>query len=450
MEPVHPTDSQELLRRLHERPQKNLEEWLETPAHIHHSAHRMANPPAERPQSREEFQQILRCLDVPPETTVVSDKFGYGVRIAANGDRLILIWEAHTEYYSNQVWHIPSDKAASLSFGPITFPGYTFPVAPIGLRVNALDILITQGTQISEEGVRPLLPGPIRYGSRVFGGDIAVITAFTPDEDDRERYLVVSPSSPPPVSHLLRLVDSIVKIETYYHLTLMKHPQFSSAVDQVYKFEQLHLKQREIITAQLSEATSMTLQRWLNGLTEDMMKVSRLAGAMHYELSAAIPYDRIVQTTIRALREEPLSPFRPLSDFLIGGISGVADGYQQFLRRIDTLQSGFEGIVAIIRARIDLLLESQNLALLTSVAQATKSQAILQHTVEGLSVIVIAYYLSSLGGYIFKGLQELGWIHNTNVATALFVPIAVGLSFALTALSRKVIRKRLLSGGDKK
>ena len=48
--------------------------------------------------------------------------------------------------------------------------------------------------------------------------------------------------------------------------------------------------------------------------------------------------------------------------------------------------------------------------MLQSVDKTTKSQVILQHTVEGLSVIVIAYYVAGLGGYIFKGLQEMGWL----------------------------------------
>jgi uncharacterized membrane-anchored protein len=87
--------------------------------------------------------------------------------------------------------------------------------------------------------------------------------------------------------------------------------------------------------------------------------------------------------------------------------------------------------------------EGQNLTLLSSVDQTTKSQAVLQHTVEGLSIIVISYYLSGLGGYVFKGLHEMGWLHRPAIATALFVPVAVGLSFALMALSRKLIYKRL-------
>jgi uncharacterized membrane-anchored protein len=132
-----------------------------------------------------------------------------------------------------------------------------------------------------------------------------------------------------------------------------------------------------------------------------------------------------------------------MSDYVLSGITGVAEGYQQLLKRIDTLRSGFEGIISIIRARVDLMLQSQNLALLASVDKTTKSQAILQHTVEGLSVIVIAYYLSGLIGYIFKGLQEMGWLRNSNIAAALFVPVAIGLALLITNFSRKYLHKKL-------
>jgi hypothetical protein len=42
-----------------------------------------------------------------------------------------------------------------------------------------------------------------------------------------------------------------------------------------------------------------------------------------------------------------------------------------------------------------------------------------------------------------------GSLRDATTATALFVPIAIGLSFALTHFSRKLIRKRLTSNRDK-
>lgn len=432
-----------LLRKLHERPQIPLTEWLRAPAHVHYLAFRMADPPTQRPASRLEFQSLLGGFKIPAETTMLRETFGYGVREADNGDRLLVVWQAHTEYYNYQLWYLPSPGKSEVTFGPLAFPNYQFPATSLGTEVCRLDILLTVEAPPSRELMRSLLPGPVLYGSRILDEQTSLITSFTPDEQGRERYWVTVGQSRSNPSHLKDIVDAIVRIETYYHLLLMQKPLFSTAIDQVYKFEQVHLKQREIISGHISHADSQTLQRWLNSLTQDLLKTNRIAGKLHFELSASLPYDKIVHSTLASLTEKPLESYRPVSDFVLSGITGVAEGYQQLLKRIDTLRGGFEGIISIIRTRIDLILEAQNLTLLQSVDKTTKSQVILQHTVEGLSVIVIAYYVAGLGGYIFKGFQEMGWLKNAHIASAIFVPIAIGLAFVITTVSRRYLRKKL-------
>lgn len=276
------------------------------------------------------------------------------------------------------------------------------------------------------------------------------MTSFTPDTDLRERYFICSPSPDALLPQLTRLVDSVVAIENYYHLLHLPFRAFSRAVDQVHDFEQRHLYQRAVITEQLGTSTQSTLQKWLNALTRDFLQVSRLAESMRYKLSGSVPYDRIVRGNLQALQERPLPSVPPLSDYVLWRITGVADGYQQLLRRIDALQNDFDRTITVIRTRIELLLQDQNLALqdqnlnmLASVDKTTRNQAVLQHTVESLSVIVITYYLAGLGNYVFKALHELGWIPNATYATGIFVPIALGISFGLLMIGRKLIHKRM-------
>jgi uncharacterized membrane-anchored protein len=429
-----------LIKKLHERPHVPLADWLRAPAHVHYKAFRMADPPAQRRLSREEFQSCLTALGVPQDSIMLRETFGYGVKETDNGERLILIWQAHTEYYNYQIWYLPNSAVA---FGPVMFPNYKFPLQPLGTEVCRLDILLSSEPLPTHDQMRSMLPGPVLYGSRILDEQTSLVTSFTPDEFDRERYWVALGPTHVQASRLKEIVDAIVRIETYYHLLLMQKPLFSTAIDQVYKFEQVHLKQREVISGHIAHADSQTLQRWLNSLTQDLLKTNRIAGKLHFELSASVPYDKIVHTTLASLTEKPLDAYRPVSDYVLSGITGVAEGYQQLLRRIDTLRAGFEGIISIIRARVDLILEGQNLALLQSVDKTTKSQVLLQHTVEGLSVIVIAYYVAGLGGSLFKGFQEMGWLSNANLVSAIFVPIAIGLAFAITTFSKKYLHKKL-------
>ena len=435
-------DADELIRKLHERPQMPVAEWLRAPAHVHYKAFRMSDPPVQRPASRDEFRSLLEAFKVSADTMAIHDTFGYGVKVEASGDRLILIWQAHTEYYSYQTWHIPSDHAGEVTFGPMTFPQYRSPITPLGAEVCRLDILLMIKPLPGSETLRPQLPGPVLYGSRILDEETALVTSFTPDEHGRERYWVSVGSGRSSKSHLKDIVDAIVRIETYYHLLLMQKPLFSAAIDQAYKFEQVHLKQREIISEHIGHADSLALQRWLNGLTQDWLKTTRLSSKLHFELSASGPYDKIVHRTLASLDERTLPLYRPMSEYVLSGITGVAEGNQQLLKRMDTLRSGFEGTISIIRARVDLMLQSQNLTLLISVDKTTKSQAILQYTVEGLSVIVIAYYLSGLMAYIFKGLHEMGWLRNADIAVALFVPLSLGLALGITIFGRKLLHKK--------
>ena len=441
--------SKGILQELHKPFQKYVEGWLDVPAHLHHSAHRMANPPMERPQSRKEFQQLLQCLGIDQDNSVLEEKVGYGVTTAPNGDRLIAIWEAHTEYYSYQIWHIPLDPQQEINFGPLTYPGYTFPFSPLGIEVNALDILITPAREYDQQELLALLPGPQLYGSRILGQPIHVATSFTPDQHGRERYLIWAPLPEQIRPKLPRLVDILTMVENYTHLILLPYQAFSNAVDQVQKFEQRHLYQRSLITKKLKNATHSVLQQWLEGLTQDFLEVGRLADSMRYRLSAAVPYDRIVHSNIKALQEQDVPFGRTLTDYFQWKITGVSDGYQQLLTRIHALEQDFEGTIAVLRTKVELArqeqnlqLQDQNTKLLASVDKTTKSQAILQHTVEGLSVIVIAYYLSGLANYIFKAMHEIGWLSHYLLASGIFVPIALGLSFALIVWGRKRIHTK--------
>ena len=90
-------DAGELIRKLHERPQMPVAEWLRAPAHVHYKAFRMSDPPVQRPASRDEFRSLLEAFKISADAMAIHDTFGYGVKVEASGDRLILIWQAHTE-----------------------------------------------------------------------------------------------------------------------------------------------------------------------------------------------------------------------------------------------------------------------------------------------------------------------------------------------------------------
>jgi uncharacterized membrane-anchored protein len=81
----------------------------------------------------------------------------------------------------------------------------------------------------------------------------------------------------------------------------------------------------------------------------------------------------------------------------------------------------------LLRTRVDVELEEQNRDLLRSMNERTRLQLRMQSTVEGLSVAAIGYYVVSLFGYLAKGAHDSGLHVEPSLATAAFVPVAVGV-----------------------
>jgi uncharacterized membrane-anchored protein len=81
----------------------------------------------------------------------------------------------------------------------------------------------------------------------------------------------------------------------------------------------------------------------------------------------------------------------------------------------------------LLRTRVDVELQQQNRDLLQSMNRRTQLQLRLQATIEGLSVAAISYYIVGLFGYPAKGAHDTGVPVDVSLATAAFVPVAVGL-----------------------
>ncbi len=421
-------------------PAKEFDRLLAVPVHLHHTAVLMKDPPSESRLSRAAFEQLLAELNVPAEHMALQDRWGYGVLHHDSGDRLIVRWQLHTEYYSYQSWYVPAHAASRLQFGPIEWPGRPVLCPTSGVRVADVDLLVTDRVEPGSPDFA-VSPDGTWYGGRVLRSSIRVTTDFAPDAHGRRRYLVCSADRDVLRRAFPFAVECVTKLENYYHLIVAPLPDFAAAMDQVYLLEKRQLADRDAITRGLAGADPAQLQAWLTQLTEALAAVSRLGEAIRYHLASAVPYDSIIRTTIDDLHEAPFEHLTPLGDYVIRKTRGIADGYQRLIARIEALEQSFEGMVGILRTRIDLAMEQQNLTILSSVDRTTKAQVRLQHMVESLSVIVQAYYLTGLANYGFKALESYGYLADAGTATAVFIPAAFGLAFFLTWQAKRLLAR---------
>lgn len=62
---------------------------------------------------------------------------------------------------------------------------------------------------------------------------------------------------------------------------------------------------------------------------------------------------------------------------------------------MSVLSTRLESTTGLLRTRVEVNLQSQNHLLLASVDRRATAQLRLQHNVEGLSVVVLTYYLAN-------------------------------------------------------
>jgi uncharacterized membrane-anchored protein len=419
-----------------------FDKLLAVPAHVHYTAYLMKDPPSESREAYAAFERTLASLGVAPEQTVRTHRSGYGVLHHDTGDRLIVRWELHTEYYSYQLWYLPADPSRPLSFGPLEWPGRPVACSAFGDAVTSVDLVATdRAVEVDPEF--GLAGDRTWFGGRVLGEGMLLFTDFAADPHGRRRYLLHGHQRTALARAVPFAAECVTKIETYYHLIMRPLPDFAAAIDQVFRLEKRQLAERDTITRGLAAAEASQLQGWLAQLTEALAEVSRLAEAMRYHLASAVPYDSILRTTVDDLREQPLERLESLGIYVIRRIRGIADGYQRLIERIEALEKSFEGMVAIIRTRVDLAMEAKNLAILSSVDRTTKLQVRLQRMVESLSVVVQAYYLTGLGNYAFKALEHHGWLPDSTTATALFIPAAFAIAFFLTWQAKRLLSRHM-------
>jgi uncharacterized membrane-anchored protein len=130
----------------------------------------------------------------------------------------------------------------------------------------------------------------------------------------------------------------------------------------------------------------------------------------------------------RELREEQVPGYQTIGEFFDQCMA-------QALRTCRTADAGLTALSArlqtttgLLRTRVEVNLQSQNQQLQASVDRRAAAQLRLQHAVEGLSVVVVTYYLANLLKIVLEGTKAAGAAIEPTLLVALILPVlAVGL-----------------------
>ena len=271
--------------------------------------------------------------------------------------------------------------------------------------------LIVPGATFTKEDLQLLLPGQ-RYMSQVYD-KYKVAAGFEVEGTGRDTF-VISPGD----QMLDKIVEEIIALETNYQLLSVERQRYILAMDKLDILESTIVSKMRIISMNLPKSLPEALKGWLHGLSNNFGEISGIAEESRHRMNDTLLKRDVIRRIFKDWGKAMAGLIiRRSPDFLWKKADTLGDQYQRLFIRIDGIRREMADLITMLRTKIDLILQEQSLELQRSMDETTKTQMMMQHTVEGLSVIVLSYYTIHLFGFVFESL-EASHVINVSLTTA--------------------------------
>lgn len=345
-----------------------------------------------------------------------------------------LIWERRTEF-TTYTLYLPRQSGAALDNpGDLPLPAGWLQALPGRLMVTAdIALLGAQEAAPTDPQLQRLFDGPTLVASRVAEDHATVWTDFFLGADDSVRFLIHDHGLTE--AQRGRIVMRLLDIETYRMMALLALPLAQQVAPRITALEQglAKLSGRMVDVGQESE---QTLLLELAGLAAE---VETLAVDTPYRFGAARAYHALVERRIAELRESRIAGMPTLGEFMERRLSPAMRTCSTMAERIEGLSRRATRMANLLRTRVDVALERQNVELLEAMNRRSRLQLRLQETVEGLSVAAITYYVVGLVGYAAQALHAAGLPVNKEIAIGVAIPVvAFGVWWGLRRFRRSL------------
>ncbi len=234
-----------------------------------------------------------------------------------------------------------------------------------------------------------------------------------------------------------RTVQRLWEIETYRLLALLGLPVARQMGSWLRRAEEELAGLMDKIGSAKTLGDEHSVLNTLSLLAADVEhSVARTA----FRFGASRAYHAIVMQRTGELREERVAGFPTLAEFMERRLAPPMNTCAAMALRQDELSARVARNSQLLRTRVDIGLERQSQELLGQMNQRARQQLHLQETVEGLSVVAITYYGSQLVHYLAEGGHVVGMGVNSEIVTALSIPlIAVGVWLGMRRLRKRTL-----------
>ena len=337
-----------------------------------------------------------------------------------------LRWERHSEF-STYFWDTP----APAKFGDVvdTHPfGDQF--SPPGSMISGIRLEVRADSPETQAAMETFDPTSLCL-SEIKGGQALIATDFRQDGDGLTRILVIDKGMTD--AGRGAVVQRLIDIETYRTLAAMGLSLARSLSPEMRRIEDNLTK----ITQAMKNGARENADGLLAEITVLAAELEANAALSLYRFGASRAYYTIVRERIASLAETGQPGYETIGAFLEKRLAPALRTCQSIEERQANLSRKLNRATALLRSWIDVELERQNSALLSSMNRRVKLQLRMQQTVEGLSVAAISYYIVGLFGYLAKPLDALHLPIKAGTASAIFVPIAIGFTWMVVRSIRK-------------
>jgi len=409
---IHPLRD-DLYNELHSRPFQ----VLPTPSRVTQMA--ILTTPEQRREQFHHLQELHRLLGYPvPEEEVGCFEQTFG--------SLKVRREMHMEFASYTFTNLAdSDAVPFTETGISPLPeGWLEQLAGTVIAAFHVEILPSSQDAASDlafvrqhfEGLRLVGSSPQEGAARIWG-------TFKLHSDGFGRFMIQNHHMSN--SQLGRLTQRLMEIETYRLMSLLALPVAREITPSLNDMDQ----KLATITQALADNQDVDEQELLGELSHIAARIEAFRAHSTFRFSATRAYHRLVLTRLEALREDELSGHLTMTEFMTRRLTPAVRTCEAVSERLEDLSRRVDRASDMMRTRVELAIQSQNQQLLTSMDRRSRIQLMMQHTVEGFSVVAISYYLIGLLKLGLDALYDGGVVFNKTLVLGIAIPVVMGLVF---------------------
>lgn len=346
-------------------------------------------------------------------------------------------WERHTEYSTYMIFHA-SAFDTPFKEPPIKHLPHKWLARLPGEILVATHIALDDRSRPkrSLNELSHLFSSHTVIGSMVAGGSASVWSDNQIHEDGFGRILIHDENLRS--RQVGRLVQRLLEIETYRMLAMLPLPMTRVMIPKLARADQRLAQLRRIELSSIEDEQGL-----LDELTRLAAEIGALSAQTSHRFNASRAYYDIVKLRITELREERIEGLQMLQEFMIQRLSSAMGTCELVHSKLEHLSLHVARASELLRTRVDISMEAQIRDLLKSMDNRAHVQLRLQETVEGLSVVVLSYYLVGLIGYALKAIKAAGYAVNVELITGISIPLVIiGVFFTIRGIRSTLLKKQ--------